>query len=113
MKNIKLIAIIIILIITNLYLFVSVAFEIKYRALIDDYSKLSVQYHELNEKYIAQEEMLKEVMSANKQENISIADYLGRLFKLKNIDSNLFTTKISKIEWKSIIETIINPNANR
>lgn len=111
MKTLKLIGLVILLVIANLYILISLSFEIKYRALIDDYSKLSVEYHELYDKYMAQEERLQAVM-ASYEEDKSKTINLNKILNIGDKSFRYFSDKIRGLEWKSIIETINIPIIN-
>lgn len=111
MKTLKLIGLVILLIVANLYILISVSFEIKYRALIDDYSKLSVEYHELYNKYVAQEEKLQTIM-AYYEEDKSVPASLNKILNLSDKGVKYFYDKIKNLEWRNIIETINLPITN-
>lgn len=100
LKNIKLIAIVILLIVANLYTLVNIAFDIKYRSLIENYNQLSAQYDELEEKYITQGEKLQEVMSMHSDDKKSIKNRSYRSLNIDNISFKNIAGKLDKeIRW--------------
>lgn len=103
MKNIKLIALVILLVGANLYVSINIAFDIKYRVLIESYNHLSDQYEELEEKYLAQEEKLQEVISIYSDDKESISSRIYKALNFDNISLESITDKLAT-EIKCILK---------
>lgn len=97
MKNIKLILTVIILIILNLFIFTNIAFNIKYKALIANYNQLSNDYKELEEKYIAQEVMLKEAIENRVFKEYTFKEKIVDILKIDEFVENIKSLSIKDI----------------
>lgn len=98
MKKLKLFLIVIVLIVANLYVFTTIAFNIKYSKLIDDYNNLNKNYQELEAKYFVKEEQLKEAMASNQNNDENIKEKLTKDLNLNKI--------LETIDLKSLKEII-------
>lgn len=108
MKNIKLITIIILLVIANLYVFNSIIFDIKYSKLINEYSQLSYEYRELENKYIEQEEKLQEVMLLNSEKKLTLKEKLKLTFNMDNNKIPDIKEKLKIYDFGNILEIVKN-----
>lgn len=88
MKNsFKLIVVVLLLIIANLFVYEGVILTKTYANLIVDYNKLLLDYNELEAKYTEQESYLAQIEANLKEGNISIDNNRGKDSLRKILDS--------------------------
>lgn len=104
MKNFKLICIVIILLIGNLYIFTSITFNIKYKYLVDKYNKLCTDYENLQTKYSEQESLLEEAIA--KAPDLNSGNNIDKIIKTDNIELEKIIEKIDIENVKSILKKI-------